>query len=62
MAAADEYERNVGDLERGKKNEIAALQRKLAVIKEGSQTEKHLLTSALDGANHMRRVQVRRPH
>ena len=58
LPVADENKRNLADLTKAKSNEITTLERKLAALKDGATTEKELLTSALDGANHMRRVQV----
>ncbi len=56
---AAEYQRNLKDVDESSSQELRALERRLSLLKEGAQTEKSLLTSALDGANHMRRVQVR---
>lgn len=53
----EEYSRNIADINQASEQESQALARKLSRTEESAYAQKTLLKTAIDGANHMRRVQ-----
>jgi hypothetical protein len=53
----EEYARDLADVHKASQQETQALERKLVRTEDSAASQKTLLTSAIDGAHHMRRVQ-----